>query len=301
VFRMLKRLLTHQCNATCSDIGSSVQIIATRQQDMHVSETRKRLLDWLPFKDYSGRHNASQDDIQEGTGQWFLNTAVFHTWLQQKGAILFCPGIPGAGKTHIASLVIHHLQRLHPFESTPGLAYIYCEYTYQPDRETLLGSLLEQLVRTLRPLPAEVLVLYERHRNDRGKSFVKDLGIVLRDVVATFERCFIVLDGLDECTDDEGMRTFLLEALFELQQTGIVNLMVTSRHIQHIEDFFDARDCLKIKITAQDHDLGLYLDHRIPIVLQLLAGDLNLIQKIKAVLMAVADGMYIVCSLVFIR
>jgi hypothetical protein len=58
---------------------------------------------------------------------------------------------------------------------------------------------------------------------------------------------------------------------------------------------------LKIKITAQDHDLGLYLDHRIPIVLQLLAGDLNLIQKIKAVLMAVADGMYIVCSLVFIR
>jgi hypothetical protein len=255
------------------------------------------LLNWIPSNDYSARQNALQQEIQDGTGQWFLNNPVFRVWLRQRGAILFCPGMPGAGKTHIAALAIHHLQHLHPFDPTPGLAYIYCEYTQQLTRETVLGSLLEQLARLLHPLPTHLYTLYQKHKEKKTQPSIDELRAVLRDIAAAFERSFIVVDGLDECTDDEGIRTFLLEVLIDLQQSAGVNILAMSRYIQHIQDMFNTRECLEIHIRASDHDIGMYLDQRIPLILQLLADSPGLCRRIKDVIMAVADGMYVTCSL----
>jgi hypothetical protein len=274
--------------------------VAKRQQDIQDGDIRNRLLDWIPSRDYSGRQNALQSEIQIGTGQWFLNTANFHTWMHHKGAILFCPGSPGVGKTHIASLVVNYLQRLHPFVTTPALAYIYFEYTHQLTRLTFLGSLLEQLARMLQALPTALMTLYEHNTKLRLQPFVGELQVLLREVISKFGRCFIVVDGLDECTDDEGMRTFLLETLTELRQSSCVNILAMTRDVQRIRDHFSAENCLEIEVEAPDHDIGIYLDDRIPRVIPRLADDLGLCQKIKTEIIAAAGGMYVICSLYLI-
>jgi hypothetical protein len=261
---------------------------------------RNHVLDWIPSTDYAARQNTLQRGIQEGTGQWFLNTADFCTWLYQEGGMLFCPGIPGAGKTHIVSLVIHYLQRYNPFDTKFGLAYIYCEYTQQLTRETLLGSLLEQLARMLPCLPIELVDLFERHRGTRTQPSVIELQRVLYDIVSGLKRCFIVVDGLDECTDDDGMRSFLLKTLTELRKVSGANVLTMSRDIHHIRDHFSAESCLEIEVKAPDHDIGMYLNHQIPRVLPLLAEDFHLCQKIKAVVMAGAGGMYMKQTLSYI-
>jgi hypothetical protein len=269
--------------------------LAISHQENRDDATRKQVLEWMPSTDYTSRQNALQRERHEGTGQWFLNTSNFDRWLHQKGRILFCPGMPGAGKTHIASLVIHHLQSVDRFDSTPGLAYIYCEYTLQITRETLLGSLLEQLARRLFPLPTQLTTMFDHHKKNRTQPSVKELQAMLCDAVSSFDRCFIVVDGLDECTDDEGMRSFLLETVTELQQLSGANILTMSRNIQHIRHYFNARGCMQIKIRAPDHDMGMYLDHRMLRVLPLLADDLGLCEKIRTVIMVAAGGMYMLC------
>jgi len=40
---------------------------------------------------------------------------------------LFCPGIPGAGKTILVSIIIDHLQRISGGRGI-GIAYLYCNF-----------------------------------------------------------------------------------------------------------------------------------------------------------------------------
>ncbi|KAH8707494.1 hypothetical protein GQ44DRAFT_763661 [Phaeosphaeriaceae sp. PMI808] len=278
-----------------TSIENGVQQLAMCYQNTQDGDERKKILGWLPSTDYTDRQNALQRERHEGTGQWFLDTVEFRNWLHQKGSILFCPGMPGAGKSHTASLVIHHLQTSKHSESIPGLAYIYCEYTQQHTREALLTSLLEQLARPQHPLPVQLITLYEIHGEKRTQPLVNELWAALRDIASIYERCFIVVDGLDECTDDEGVRDFLLETLIKLQRSSDVNILATSRDIQHIQYYF--KDCSQIRIKAQDNDIGQYLDHRIPRVLPLLADNLGLCRKIKAVIMTAASRMFLLAIL----
>jgi Cdc6-like AAA superfamily ATPase len=64
---------------------------------------------------------------QEGTGQWLIESDEFKTWLNGTRKTLYCPGIPGAGKTMLISIVIDHLLNTIQDESI-GIAYIYCNY-----------------------------------------------------------------------------------------------------------------------------------------------------------------------------
>jgi hypothetical protein len=288
--------MIHRPNQVLVDIEECVKDLATHQQDTQKSKERKQILDWIPSNDYSGRQNALQRDIQEGTGRWFLDTYVFGIWLHHKGNILFCPGMPGAGKTHIASLVIKNLQCFHPFPSTPQLAYIYCDYTHQLTRETLLGSLLEQLARTMHPLPAQLKALYKKHQGHETEPSETELRDVLYEIISRSGRCFIIVDGLDECTDGEGTKKFLLETLTTLRKVSGASILTMTRDIWHIREHFRKEKCLEIEIQASDHDVGVYLHHRIPCVLPLLADDLGLCRQIEAVIRAAADGMYMIWS-----
>jgi hypothetical protein len=59
---------------------------------------------------------AQQSDIiskrQDGTGLWLLNSKEYKMWIDGRVPTLFCPGIPGAGKTIMSSIVVDHLRTL---------------------------------------------------------------------------------------------------------------------------------------------------------------------------------------------
>jgi hypothetical protein len=68
------------------------------QEDLEV-------LDWLTPENY-GQHSDISKRRQPGTGQWFLNSSEYRAWLELVEMTIFCPGIPGAGKTILTATVV---------------------------------------------------------------------------------------------------------------------------------------------------------------------------------------------------
>jgi hypothetical protein len=88
-----------------------------------LDELRKKILDWLSPIDYMELQSDTFHKRQKGTGEWFLKSAPFIEWLEGKNKTLFCPGIPGAGKTMVASIVVNHLKTSFPDDRT-GTAFL---------------------------------------------------------------------------------------------------------------------------------------------------------------------------------
>ena len=90
-------------------------------------QTRERqlehdaLLDWLTPLDYTAQQHDFVNRRQAGTGQWLLDSAEFQAWLEADHQTLFCPGIPGAGKTILTSIVVEELTTRFPMTQVLAL------------------------------------------------------------------------------------------------------------------------------------------------------------------------------------
>src|ERR1700712_1045056 len=101
---------------------------------------------WLSPSDFAAQQHDFISRKEEGTGQWFLDSAEFKAWQQGPEKTLFCPGIPGAGKTMIAAIAIDHLYKRSRSEEI-GVAYLFCNYKAQQVQTStaLLAVVLKQL------------------------------------------------------------------------------------------------------------------------------------------------------------
>jgi Cdc6-like AAA superfamily ATPase len=217
---------------------------------------------------------------------------------------LFCPGIPGAGKTIITSIVIKHLfdrfqhrdiqgdgniqDRSIQNEDSVGIAYLYCNFQQQNKQkaEELLASLLKQLAQEH---SATVKDLYDRHKITQTRPSSDEISRALQSMADVYSRVFIVVDALDECQISDGGRTRLLSEIFNLQVRSGANIFATSRFIPDITEKFQGS--ISLEIRASDEDMQRYLDGRIleseSVVLKTSR------EEIKAEIMKAVDGMYV--------
>ena len=268
----------------------------------HIKRTedqeRQLIYDWLTPVDYGTQQSDFRSRRQEGTGQWLLNSDEFQKWVNQPKQTLFCPGIPGAGKTIMTSVVVDHLDAMFKNDSDIGIAYIYC--SYQPQREQkpedLLLNLLKQLAREQLAVPTEVRDLYEPHKSKGTRPALDDIVRALHSTVQLYSKVFVVIDALDEyhVSNSRGQKTLLSE-VFRLQNQLHVNLFATSRYILQIMSEFN--ECLRKDIRAQDDDISSYVDMQIP---QLLRSRISkhedypkLQHMIRSEVVKAADGMYV--------
>ena len=72
-----------------------------------VADDRSNILAWLSPLDPRSRHQDIQERRVENIGEWLLQTEEFRSWRTgsmgdgSDGAVLFCYGDPGIGKTYI--------------------------------------------------------------------------------------------------------------------------------------------------------------------------------------------------------
>src|SRR5436309_15173502 len=85
-----------------------------------MTKERESIIDWLAAIDYGQQQSDFLSRRQEGTGQWLLDSDEFQEWLTQKKQTLFCPGIPGAGKTILTSIVVDYLDKNFQNDSSVG-------------------------------------------------------------------------------------------------------------------------------------------------------------------------------------
>jgi len=255
-------------------------------------QERQNILGWLTSTDFGTQQSDFINRQQEGTGRWLLDSDEFQRWFKESKKTLFCPGIPGAGKTIMTSIVVDHLNTKYGNDNSVGIAYLYCNYQRQQEQKPidLLSSLLKQLVQAQPSVPENVKSLYQSYKDKPTRPSFDEISNVLHSIVAGYSRAFIVVDALDECQISDGSRRRFLLEILNLQATSRTNLFATSRYIPEIEKWFE--EAIILEIRANDEDVRRYLDNHISELPLFVSRSLNLQEEIKTAILKAVDGMY---------
>ncbi|KAK8227641.1 hypothetical protein HDK90DRAFT_514141 [Phyllosticta capitalensis] len=283
--------LSKLTNEKVGHISQQLDDMDLRKRD----EEAEKILAWMSPTSFQARQADVLQSVEPGTGKWFLETKNYRDWLAGHVNLLWCPGIPGAGKTRLASLAVNSV------ESTgSAFAYIYCDYNRIASQTplALLSSLLEQFLRrtTRSGLPEEVNSLYKEHARAGTRPTVDQLAEMFRRLASSHKNIFIVVDALDEfASSDEAA----LEFVDTVRRLGSnIRLLITSRHSTNFDSFFE--DATRINIAAQGQDIQLYLETNIPKQSRLarhIRADPKLQEEIVQNISQNAQGMFLLAAL----
>ena len=265
----------------------------SRQETRDYEQEHNIILNWLTSIDYAPQQNDFIARRQEGTGQWLLDSVEFYIWVETDKQTLFCPGIPGAGKTILTSIVVEELNTRFCNDKSIGIAYLYCNFRRQDEQkaEALLASLLKQLTQGLSSLPESVKFLHGSHKDRRTRPIFNEISRALESVAALYSKVFIIIDALDECQVAGGCRARFLSEVFSLQAKCQVSFFATSRFIPEITEKFDKS--IRLEIRASDQDVQRYLDSHILQLPGCVLRSSELQDEIKAKIIKAVNGMYV--------
>ena len=256
-------------------------------------QERRIILDWLTNIDYASQQSDFINRRQVGTGQWLIDSEEYQTWVQTPKETLFCPGIPGAGKTILTAIIIDDLTMRFQSEADIGIAYLYCNFRRQDEQNAdhLLASLLKQLSQKRTSLPDSVKALYEKHKDQRTRPSFDEISRTFQSVAITFSKVFIVIDALDECRTTDGCRTRLLTEIFLAQAKSRANVFATSRFMPEVTEKFEGS--ISLEIRAGEEDVRRYLEGHMFRLPGFVVRGPELQEEIKTNIVKAVDGMYV--------
>jgi Cdc6-like AAA superfamily ATPase len=254
---------------------------------------QQAILDWLTSVDYSSQQNDFIARRQEGTGEWLVESDEFQHWENNKKGILLCPGIPGAGKTMITSIVVDHLFKRFRNDSEIGIAFLYCNFRQQQDQRLidLFLSLLKQFSQRQPLFPECVTRLYKDHERKRTRPSFHEISDALYSVIANCSRVFIIIDALDECSTTDRVLPQFMEELFSLRAKTSSSVFATSRPILGVPEEFERQGSSVLEIRASDEDMQRYLDGHMNQISTFVREVPGIEREIKSAIIKAADGM----------
>lgn len=274
-------------------VSNTVDEIRLHQHDHQRDQEFQTVLDWLSSVNYAAQQNDYISQRQEGTSEWVINSSEFKGWLEQSNHTLFCPGIPGSGKTIITSTVVRHIQDKFRDDRSVGIAYVYCTFKQQEEQKPvdLMANILKQLAMRQDVLPSALESLYRRLKSLQARPSLNELRTTLRGVASLYSKTFIIIDALDECrTVGDDLDTFIQE-IFSFQADVQANLFATSRMIKQIESKFQTAS--RLEIRANGEDVKKYLEKRLQDSQSLSSQSIVLRESIKDTISKAVNGMYV--------
>ena len=161
------------------------------------------------------------------------------------------------------SMLVDSLERYYKGNDI-AILYLYLDYREQDQQSAanLFGSLLQQLVRRSSSVQDGIVDLHREHTSKKTRPTANDFLRVLQLEMARFSKVFMLVDALDECTENNDTRDAVLTNLQHLLSSSNARLLTTSRHVIGMESYFPS--AVRLKIRASDIDIRKYLETRIP-------------------------------------
>ncbi|KAH6888293.1 hypothetical protein BKA70DRAFT_1202822 [Coprinopsis sp. MPI-PUGE-AT-0042] len=254
------------------------------------------ILEQVP--NYRDIHIANLGKATEGTGPIFAEWEEFCEWMSVQGRLktMWGSGMPGAGKTIFASIVINEVEaRAEASEHPICVGYIYFRYsdhTTATVRDFLLVLVKQTIERHADCLPIFNEV-FARHIREKTLPSESELVQLLRRFAEVIAEMVYFLDALDEAPPD--VQFDLLEKLSILN----AKIFITSRPLPNLNACFPGAH--RFSIRAQDRDLDLHISKEISRSPALQAimnqGGTELRDKVILAVKKKCEGMFLHASL----
>jgi ankyrin repeat domain-containing protein 50 len=282
-----------------ADVETITDGVAELTRGMKQEQTRLNaqenleVIEWLSPLNFWVQQTDIHSRAQEGTGKWLLDHQKFKDWVDGKCETLWCPGMPGAGKTVLASIIIEYLQTKFSAEDV-GIAWLYFNYNEHASQttENLMSSLLVQLVQRHPVVSDEVINSFRFHRARVTRPSTGEYVRLLQLEIRRFTSVYFVIDALDECPTQDRRREKLVSELQRLQPG--VRLLLTSRPLHDIRAMMPWAPNLEIR--ANSEDVVLYLEDQIQHEARLqrhIKDEPSLHSHIIAAIVQSVEGMYV--------
>ncbi|TFK21240.1 hypothetical protein FA15DRAFT_645855 [Coprinopsis marcescibilis] len=250
------------------------------------------VLEWLTDINFRAIQADTLRKRAAKTGTWIFDHADFVEWIAGHRGILWGTGIPGAGKTILAAIVIDYLTDLVKSNKRACVVFAYCRYTEPLPVEKILAGLLRQILEDYDSTWPFIEPIYDHHKPRQTRPSQSELLHVLTTIFNSglFDQRFCSLDGLDEATFDTQID--VLDALSQLP----VNFLITSRPLPLLKDRIVARF---IDIHVQDMDIERLIEEKIGrmVTLRKLLEQDGWKEKVVKAVLSKSAGMFLVASL----
>ncbi|KAJ7879750.1 hypothetical protein B0H14DRAFT_2566600 [Mycena olivaceomarginata] len=145
---------------------NSASDVVREQQEYNAEMRRSKIIDWLSPLNFFQRQADILKTWQPGTGDWLFADHKFKDWESSSGGILWCRGIPGAGKTVLSGGNV-----------AVTVAYLSHKETEFQTSENILSGLWRQLIVD-KSLPATVHDLHKHHRERKTRPSLDEISKV---------------------------------------------------------------------------------------------------------------------------
>jgi len=233
--------------AEIQGVGRGVDTVQQQQE----RESKRVLLSRLTSTDFNTTHSGISSRRTKGTGAWLLDISEFRSWMRKDSSgVLWCSGIPGAGKTMLSSLVMDNFIEDRKNDKEIGVAGVYCSYRNSQSTLSTMGSILQQLLEPLDVVPPS------------GPPKLEHTRAALVDSCTRYSQTFVVIDALDECNDGIGLLTELQEwyqAMLIMELKNTLHITITGRTSVHADHERVFKPGMQLNIRSEDNDVRTFL------------------------------------------
>lgn len=247
--------------------SSNVMALAqatTAEQAIHTKEStlRQGIIDWIKSGSYIDVRPILQDQLGlrlEGTCNWLFDDKRFLNWCKATdNAALWYNAKPGSGKSVYAATIIEYLKK-----RDMKVAYFFYSFNSPQRKFGISGmrSLALQLLRFVSGLPDRVVQRYKDEIDNcaSGLDNIHTASHVVHELLTQCEETYVVIDGVDECLDDD-ITLATLHHLMEMSTYGLVKWLFTSRDYSKIRSAMEGGHAVEVKAPTGSisHDIRLY-------------------------------------------
>ena len=193
-----------------TDIGDRLSMFELKQRkeeerrmrDEEETE-REEIVEWLSPLSFIAKQDELWTNSFKDVGEWLWQDERFRAWTDGHSWHLHCVGALGVGKTVLSSILTHRLPREAQQRQPPILSlYLNHKSSNAQTLPHLLGSLLKQLIQIDKSflISDDLRTVFKKAKRLKLEpiSYFHDILKILSNKLASYDRFYIIVDGLDE-------------------------------------------------------------------------------------------------------